>query len=44
MKRCDLFEERYDDLFMFTWNNYEKIKQYRKNMVCTEEEKQWFTT
>ncbi len=38
-KRCDLFEERYDDLFMFTWNNYEKIKQYRKNMVCTEEEK-----
>lgn len=38
-KRCDLFEERYDDLFMFTWNDYEKIKQYRKNMVCTDEEK-----
>lgn len=38
-KRCDLFEERYDDLFMFTWNDYEKIKQYRKNMIRTEEEK-----
>lgn len=38
-KRCDLFEERHDDLFMFTWNDYEKIKQYRKNMVCTKEEK-----
>ncbi|TKI80501.1 DUF2515 domain-containing protein, partial [Bacillus wiedmannii] len=24
---------------MFTWNDYEKIKQYRKNMVCTDEEK-----
>lgn len=38
-KRCDLFEERCDDLFMFTWNDYEKIKQYRKRAVCTEEEK-----
>lgn len=24
---------------MFTWNDYEKIKQYRKRAVCTEEEK-----
>ncbi|TPV46453.1 DUF2515 domain-containing protein [Bacillus dicomae] len=24
---------------MFTWNDYEKIKQYRKNTVCTEEER-----
>lgn len=24
---------------MFTWNDYEKITQNRKNMICTEEEK-----
>lgn len=38
-KRCDLFDERYDDLFMFTWNDYMKIKQNREKNFCTEKEK-----
>lgn len=38
-KRCDLFQERYGDLLMFRWNDYEKIKQSRNDIFCTEEEK-----
>ena len=42
-KRCDLFDERYDDLFMFTWNDYMKMKQNREKIFVQRKKKQSFT-